>query len=171
MKYLTQFSAVCCLLFTCALLLSGCGGSNTPPGFPKLYPVSLKVIQEGQPLAGASVNLRISDNSMTWSIGGRTDERGVAVLWTHGKFCGVPAGTFKVAVEKVVNEGENEMLLALDRGDSAAAAKIQVSSYSFVKNEYTSVETTPIEIEITKKSRIIDIDAGSAIKIKRNYMR
>jgi hypothetical protein len=171
MNDLTRFSAVCCLLFSFLLLLSGCGGSNTPPGFPKLYPVSLKVTQEGQPLANATVNLRISDNSITWSVGGTTDEAGIALLWTHGKFRGAPAGIFKVAVEKVFNEGESEMLQALNRDDKVAAAKIQVNSFSYVKSEYNSVETTPIEIEITKKSKIIDVDAGPIVKIKRDYMR
>jgi len=167
----SRFFTVYCLLITIILSLSGCGGPAKPAGFPPLYPVSLKVMQEGQPLVDAAVSLRIADNSMTWSIGGRTDEQGIAVLWTHGKFRGAPAGTFKVAVEKVVNEGEKEMLEAADRGDTATAAKIPVNSYAFVKDEYTSIEKTPIEIEITKKSKMIEVDAGSIVKIKRKYLK
>ena len=160
-------SAVCCL----PSLFLGCGGDVRPPGFPKLYPVSLKVMQEGQPLADAAVSLRIADGSMTWSIGGRTNEQGVAELWTHGKFRGAPEGTFKVAVNKVVNEGEDEMNEAANRGDMAAASRIQVNSYSFVKEEYSSVSTTPIEVEITRQSRVIDVDAGAAVKLRREYLR
>ena len=171
MNCLPKFSPVCSLFFAFVMLLSGCSGDKRPAGFPKLYPVSLKVMQEGTPLADASVSLRISDDSMTWSIGGRADEQGIVVLWTHGKFRGAPAGKFKVAVEKVFNEGEKEMIEAADRGDIAAANKIQVNSYAFVKDEYTAVKTTPIEIEITKKSKVIDIDAGPAVKIKRPYLR
>ena len=171
MNNLTKFQSGCCLLFAFVLLLSGCGGDARPPGFPKLYPVSLNVAQEGVPLADAAISLRISDNSMTWSIGGRTDEQGVVVLWTHGKFRGAPAGTFKVTVDKVVNEGEKEMLEAADREDVVAVNRIQVNSYSFVKDEYTAVETTPIEIEITQKTKVLGIDAGPAVKIKRPYMR
>ena len=171
MNHLTQHSVVPCLFCAFALFVAGCGGSERPPGFPKLYPVSLKVAQEGQPLGGASVSLKISDNSMTWSIGGKTDEQGLAILWTHGKFRGAPIGTFKVAVEKIFNEGEAEMLEAANREDFAAANKIQVNSFSFVKDEYSSVSTTPIEIEITKNSKEIEIDAGPAVKIKREYMR
>jgi len=152
-------------------LFVGCGSDVRPPGFPKLYPVSLKVMQEGVPLADASVSLRIAVNSMTWSIGGVTDKHGVAVLWTHGKFRGAPEGTFKVAVDKVVNEGEDEMNAAANRGDMAAAARIQVNSYSFVNEEYGTIATTPIEIEITRKSRVIDVDAGAAVKLRREYLR
>jgi len=108
---------------------------------------------------------------MTWTIGGKTDDQGIVALWTHGKFRGAPAGTFKVAVEKVVNEGEAEMLEAANREDFAAANRIQVNSFSFVEEKYTTVGTTPIEIEITPKSRTIEIDAGPAVKIRREYMR
>ena len=171
MSLFTKFSAIYCVFFAMTLVLSGCGGDQRPPGFPKLYPVSLKVMQEGQPLSEAAISLRKADHSIMWSIGGRTDEQGVVVLWTHGKFRGAPEGRFKVTVEKVINEGEAEMIQALDRGDQATAKKIQVNSYSFVKDEYNSVEKTPVEIEITRNSQVIDIDAGPAIKIKREYMR
>jgi len=167
----TKFSPLAVYLLMFIQLLSGCGGDKRPPGFPKLYPVSLKVMQEGQPLSEAAVSLSISDRSMTWSIGGVTDEQGIVVLWTHGKFRGAPAGMFKVAVNKLYNEGEKEMIEAGNREDFATAAKIQVNSFSYVKEEYNSVDTTPIEIEITSKSKMIDIDAGPAVKIKRAYMR
>ena len=166
-----RFFTVCGVLFAFALPLSGCGGDAKPPGFPKLYPVSLQVMQEGVPLTKASVSLKIADNSMTWSIGGVTDEQGIAVLWTHGKFRGAPVGTFKVTVNKLFNEGEEEMNLAMNQGDEAAAAKIQVKSYSFVNEEYNLFATTPVEIEITTKSKVIDVDAGPAVKIQREYMR
>ena len=171
MNSFIRFTAVCCAFFVLGFVLPGCGGDERPPGFPKLYPVSLQVLQEGAPLADAAVSLRISDNSMTWSIGGRTDEQGIAVLWTHGRFRGAPEGAFKVSLEKVVNEGEDEMLEALNREDLAAAARIRVESNSFVKEEYNSFGTTPIEIEITPRSRMIEIDAGPAVKIRREYLR
>jgi len=170
MNRFIKFSAVCSAFFALVLVLPGCGGEQRPPGFPRLYPVSIKVTQEGTPLADATVSLRISDDSMTWSIGGRTDDQGVATLWTHGKFRGAPVGTFKVALDKVANEGEDELLQALEREDGTAA-RIQVNSFSFVPAEYNSVETTPIEIEITSRSRMIEVDAGPAVRIRREYLR
>jgi hypothetical protein len=177
MNRFVTFPIVCPLFSLLALTLCGCGGDQRPPGFPKLYPVSIKVIQEGSPLADASVSLRISDASMTWSIGGRTDERGIAILSTHGRFRGAPEGKFKVTVEKIINEGEAEMLAAMSGVDAAderayAAARRghQVNSFSYVNEEYNSFNTTPIEIEINRKSREIEIDAGPAVKIRREYM-
>ena len=171
MNRFDRLTIVCCLLFVFVALMPGCGDSERPAGFPKLYPVSLKVTQEGTPLAKALVSLKMSDGSMVWSTGGVTNEQGIVVLWTHGKFRGAPEGKFKVIITKIINEGEEEMLAAADREDYMAAAKIPVNSYSCVKDEYESFEKTPLEIEITKKSRKIDIDAGTAVKIKREYMR
>ena len=171
MNRIDRLTIICCLFFVFAAIMSGCGDAERPEGFPKLYPVSLKVTQESTPLAKASVSLKTSDGSMVWSTGGVTDEKGFVVLWTHGKFRGAPEGKFKVLITKIVNEGEEEMLAAANREDYAAAAKIPVNSYSCVKEEYESFEKTPLEIEITKKSRVIDIDAGPTVKIKREYMR
>ncbi|HBT77501.1 MAG TPA: hypothetical protein DEB39_11415 [Planctomycetaceae bacterium] len=164
----TIFHGLLCLL---VLSLAGCGGDARPPGFPKLYPVSLKVTQGNVALAGASVKLREANASMTWSIGGMTDEEGIVVLWTHGRFRGAPEGKFKVAVSKLVNEGEEELIAALNREDHAAAKKITVNSYSLVAAEYESFSTTPIEIEITRKTRTLDISAGATVKIRREYLR
>ncbi len=157
-------------LFVLALLLPGCG-PDVPDGFPKLYPVSIKVLQEGKPLDDAAVLLRIADGSMTWSVGGKTDTKGLAVLWTHGKYKGAPVGKFKVVLQKVFNEGEKEMNEAVDRGDYATANKIQVKSFSYVRDEYTSVATTPVEVDISRKSRVIEVDAGPAVRIQKEYMR
>lgn len=151
--------------------LAGCSGEPRPAGFPKLYPVTLKVSQEGTPLEGAFVQLQSNDPAMTWTTSGTTDANGAAVLWTYGKYKGAPAGTFKVTVMKDINEGEKEYTDALDRQDVAAAAKVKVRSFSYVEELYTSFSKTPIEIEITKSTRSLDIDAGKAVKIEKEYMK
>ena len=172
MSHFPVFPFICFLFCALALSLSsGCGGPERPAGLPPLFPVSLTVTQEGTPLADATIALRCAENSMTWTIGGRTGDNGVVVLWTHGRFRGAPAGTFKVTISKMINEGESEMLAALDRGDSAAAARIEVNSVSYVQEEYESFETTPVEIEITRRDRMINVDAGPAVRISRPYMR
>ena len=125
MKLITNPFAISCIL----LLAAGCT-QQRPDGLPKLYPVSLRVVQEGKPLDGASLVLRTADaDALPWTIGGKTDDSGTLVLWTHGKYKGVPAGKFKVVVSKIVNEGEEEYLDALDRGDLASAKKIGIKSY------------------------------------------
>lgn len=167
-RFLWKSGLPCLLLLV--LFVSGCA-ERRPPGFPTLYPVTLHVTQEGEPLADASVSLRWIDNSMTWSIGGTTDEKGNVRLATHGKFEGAPLGKFKVVVFKTVSIGEKEYEEASNRGDLKAAEKIDVQVFSHVENRYNSPDTTPIEIEITKKDRLIEVDAGKAVKIKQVFMK
>lgn len=156
------------LLFVSALI--GCG-QNVPDDFPKIYPVKLRIMQEGKPLEHAPILLRSTDQSSTWTVGGVSDATGTVTLWTHGKYQGAPAGQFKVLVSKVVNEGEAEYLAALNREDAVAARKIDVKSFSLVEERFESEATTPLEIEITPKTRIIDIDAGPAVRIRRAYLK
>ena len=85
-------------------LLLGCSSENRPPGMPKLYPASILITQEGQPLEGASVILVCVDESIRWLVSGQTNRDGVARLVTHGQFSGAPAGKFKVCVTKHYHE-------------------------------------------------------------------
>lgn len=160
-----------CVLLFAVTCFPGCFGSDRPPGFPRLYPVSLKITQEGQPVEGVNVRLRSVDDSLAWPLGGVTGPDGIAPLWTHGKFRGAPVGKYKVVLDKTVNEGEKEYLEAMEREDMAAARKIQVTSYSCFGEEYGKDSTTPLEIDIAKNSRVIDVDGGSAVKIKREYLK
>lgn len=151
-------------------VISGCGEPR-PAGFPKIYPVSAVVMQEGKPLEGAAISFHDSTGSMTWSIGGLTDAQGKTVLTTHGKFVGAPEGKFKVVVRKQVTEGEKEYNDAMNREDPAAAAKIPVHVYAYVEDIYNSPLTTPVEVEITRSTKTIEIDAGPAVKIEKEFLR
>ena len=152
--------------------LPGCSGEKTPDGMPKLYPnACVKVIQDGQPLVDALVSLRPVDKGFTWGIGGRTDAQGVAQLWTHGKYKGAPAGTFKVIVSKKFNEGEKEYTAALAQNDEKAAAAIKVQSFSFVEDKFGVESQTPLKIEIDSSSKTIEVDVSPAVKIEKPYMK
>jgi len=149
--------------------LTGCTGSDKPAGFPKLYPVSVKVIQDGAPLAGASVQL--TSSAFYWVAAGTTDNSGVAVLWTDGKYKGAPAGHFQVTVEKNINEGEEEYIAALNRYDSEAAAKIVVRSFSYVDEKFVTTATSPLTADIDSRTKQIEIDVSPAVKKERPYMK
>ena len=98
-------SFVTCLLYGTGLIAAvsvlGCGGKKLPAGFPKLYPCTISINQEGVPLAGAVVKLHIQGNPLEWTVSGQTDDAGKAVIYTHGIHAGVPAGDFKVTVDKL----------------------------------------------------------------------
>ncbi|EMI15500.1 secreted protein [Rhodopirellula maiorica SM1] len=146
------------LLATVLSVLVGCASEEMPEGLPDLYPVTLTVHQGGAPLAGASVQLVASDPSLSrWVSGGSTDQNGEAVVMTHGKYLGAPAGKFKVTVNKTQTEGN---ATGNDPGVSS-----EVKMFDLVEAKYRVVTTTPIEVEITAGENKLDvIEVGSPVK-------
>jgi hypothetical protein len=149
------------------LLLSGCGGGRVPPeGLPKLYPCSILVTQEGEPLVGATVSLHSTSEKFQWTINGRTDESGKAEIMTHGYFKGVPAGNFKVTVDKletvvpplpeVMPTKESELTKLFNKIEE------ETKEYQLVDIRYTQAESTPLSITVSNKMENISFDVGSA---------
>ena len=162
-----QFPLLC--LIVSLVLLPGCG-QKMPDGMPKLYPVSVSVTQEGKPFADALVSLRASDPSAgTWTIGGTTDANGRVELYTNG-YRGAPLGKFKVVLVKQENEGAEEHDAAISRGDTAAAQRINVKIWSCVEDRYNDPSQTPLEVEITSGTKTLDVDAGPAVQIARQFV-
>jgi hypothetical protein len=151
--------------------ITGCGGTLKPDGLPVLYPVTITVSQEGKPVANMFVSLRSTDPAVTWAVGSLTNENGYAVIRTHGEFNGAPLGKYKVVLAKQENEGYDEYIAAKNRYDEVAAAKIDVKLFSCVEEKYNAPETTPIEIEITPQSKVIEIDAGPRVRIPQTFLR
>jgi hypothetical protein len=145
---------------------SGCGGKKMPAGMPKLYPVTISVTQEDKPFADCLVSLRYPDSSLgTWAVGGRTEANGIAKLYTDG-YPGAPAGKFKVVLIKQEDVGLKER----EQADAAAASRIQVKIWSCVKPEYNDLAKTPLEVEITKSTKTLSVDAGPAVKIEQKFV-
>jgi len=160
------------LFIPIVVCLVGCPGEKRPDGMPPLYPAAcVKVVQDGKPLEDAYVSLRPDDKGMKWGIGGKTDTQGVAQLWTHGKYKGAPAGTFKVVVTKEVKEGEKEYVDALTRNDQKAADAIKVQQFSFVEDKFTVERLTPLTLEITSSSKTLEVDVSPAVKNEKPYMK
>ncbi|MDR1269130.1 MAG: hypothetical protein LBK82_06370 [Planctomycetaceae bacterium] len=87
-------------LFLGIVCFFGCG-QKLPDGMPKLYPVTITIVQENTPLEGAIVQLIPEDSSLsTWGPMGITNASGVTELQTNGKYKGSPLGQFKVLVTK-----------------------------------------------------------------------
>ena len=167
MKYFTLG-----LFATIVVCLVGCSKEKRPDGMPPLNPaVCIKVVQDGKPLDDANVSLRSQDKSLTWGIGGKTDAQGVAQLWTHGKYKGAYAGTFKVVVTKEIKEGEKEYVEALSRNDTQAAAAIKVQCFSYVEDKFGSESQTTLTVNIDSASKIIEVDVSPAVKNEKPYMK
>jgi hypothetical protein len=141
---------------------------------PKLYPVTMTVTQEGEPLADAMVMLSHIDGQ--WPAQGTSDANGVIKkFYTNSQYPGVVAGKFKVCVRKVEREH------AIDPKDIPPEPtdlqekfqwrmkyhehRIPPKEYDLVEAEYADPKTTPLEVEISvDKKNNLTIDAGKAVR-------
>lgn len=151
------------LAFACVSSF-GCGGEKRPEGFPELYPISIKILQEGTPLEGASVNLIAQDARLArWPAGGNTNADGVVELRTYG-YEGAPAGTFKVLVMKTETIGEansaEEARELMQTGQSA-----DFERFDLVDARYRDQAQTPLTLEVKAGSNETqEFDVGAPIR-------
>lgn len=107
---------------------------NRPKGCPKLYPCTLKIIQGGEALEGATVKIFADDPELAkWPIVGRTDANGQVVLMTQ-TFLGAPLGSYTVTVSKIE---EPHVLPPI--------------SIEHVEEQFTDKATSPLKLEVVKK--------------------
>jgi len=135
------------MLFTAGC--SGGGQRKKPADMPPLFPSTLIFTQEGVPLAGARITL-YSDSK--WGVGGLTNENGEVKLVTQGYFDGIPEGTYKITVHKVV--------IVMDKNNEYTLKQTDV-----IANEFKRESTTPLEIAIGKKDNNKTFDLGKAVSI------
>ncbi|MDO5582167.1 MAG: hypothetical protein Q4G69_13650 [Planctomycetia bacterium] len=144
------------LLLVCAI---GCGGPERPAGFPDIYPCEVRLTQEKQPLANASILLKSDLPDLDrWAIAGITDANGVAVLTTNGKFPGAPEGDFIVCVSKEEIEYGPEKMV------QGEMVKTNPKKFLCVEKIYSDSKTSPLKIKIEKKKNHFDFDAGKKIR-------
>ena len=115
---------------------AGCSRDSRPKDLPRLFPATLTVTLDEQPLADAIVTLYPENEvDARWTVGGWTDSDGKAIIVTHGKFLGSPAGKFKVCITKSEVEG------------SGPGLKVT----HFVDPLFADPKKTPLEIEVSSK--------------------
>lgn len=167
--------ALFCLLLLSMPLIAGCTGAKKPADLPELYPVKITVIQDGKPLADASVTLNDPTSASRFVVGYKTDAKGVAELHTDGKFKGAPAGKYKVLISKVYapemdpNEVPPEDPEARKEYD-ARMAELTAQQAETVAVEYKRPTTTPAEIEITSAGLETTIDVGEKVNVPLNVL-
>jgi len=160
-------------MILCFGLFAGCT-QKLPDGFPKLYPTTLTVTQEGTPLAEASVILYSADDpSFRWVVTGVTDSKGNAPLGTFAttqiRKNGAPAGKFKVTVTKTKSD-EVPVLSPVAEQDEIDAWRAQMrqlkpQNHKFVEQQYSDINATPLEVVIEKKTNAVSVDAGKKIEL------
>ena len=155
------------LILLCLLTIAGCTKNNVPDGLPELVSVTLTFTQDGVPLTGATVSLIDPNGGVPFVVGGTTNAKGNVVLHTHGRHKGAPLAKFKIRIEKTESDprpippdvGTPEFEAYRKEMESLPPQKM----YSLVEKQYTQVETTPLELDITGPlTRTFDI--GKAVK-------
>jgi hypothetical protein len=138
------------------LVCSGCSNDNRPKDFPRLYPVTLTITQDDQPLDNALV-LLYAENEVDarWTVGSRTDAQGKAIIMTHGQFRGSPAGKFKVCVMKSESsdagtDASSPAPLSV-YGDMTNTRSVVPKITNLVDPLFANPKSTPLEIEVLPK--------------------
>lgn len=155
------------LVFT--MIFSGCG-QKRPDGMPELYKTKIILTQQGKPCADAKIAL-ISLGGSQWSSGGTTDANGGIELVTHGQYKGVPAGKYRVTVDKTVGEGEPPPPSPIDAESQRiyneyVAAKKSYRLFQVIPDQYRLRDRSPLEIEVVAGKNEITLDIPEEIKVE-----
>ena len=159
-----------CFLAVGLALLAGCQRTFKPDGFPPTFPVGVTVTQEGAPLAMATVKLIPADGARDWVSSAMTDESGQAVMFTYGRFAGVPKGKFKVVVIKTESD-VSKIAPPTNTSDERAMAiynrnmqNERLKDYALVEAIYGDPETTPLELEVKGRTTQA-FDVGKKVRV------
>ena len=150
-----------------SVFIQGCFGPKQPDDLPKLYPCKISVIQDGQPLEGATVLLRPLDGNLRFSMGGKTDQKGIAVIKLDGQWTGAPEGEFHVSISKIVTpEG---LALPGPTTSPRERRKLQEESAKMTKETvdpmYSNLIKTTLRLKVDKKATDESFDVGKAVDL------
>ena len=146
---MSRSTSIFFILFLVSCLI-GCSRSAKPVDLPGLYPCSITLTQEGQPLRNATVMLYSADPEFKWAVIGFSDEQGKAVLKTHAQFPGAPLGEYQVVVLKTEE---------VPKGNT-------VDVFTLIDKKYAENDSTPLSITIGKKKNAEQFELGAATRTK-----
>ena len=163
-------AVILCLVFSVFVL--GCSKENRPEGLPKLYPTTIKIVMDGKPLEGASVNL-IPESAGQWLVSGQTDSNGIVEIVTHGQFKGAPAGNYAVCVTKTHWEEGPTSKKPMPTEPFAQTAyrkqlELERKSYQAVEDSFGTQATTPLKMEVTTGKNTQDFEVKSSGKVPQS---
>ena len=139
------------------LIFVGCGRQDVPKDLPPTFPQRIIIMQEGNPVADVVVGLHPIEESK-WNASALTNASGVAEMRTHGMYRGVVEGKYKVTLSKEDAESRE----AGRRPDGMSIT--ETTFYSLVELKYTQADTTPLEIEVTRRNDPVTFDIGPAVR-------
>lgn len=159
------------MLLSTSACLFGCG-PRLPDDLPKLHPLTVTVVQEGQALPDANIALYPADHSFSrWGQTDMTDASGTVKFKTNNRYPGVPAGRYKVTVRKIMRDPNPYVRHASDHPDSPGLrqfyqAEKTLKTYALVDPVFENFDTTPLEIEVVAGKNDEQVDVGAKVKIE-----
>lgn len=150
-------------------LVVGCGGPKKPADLPELYPVKITVIQDGQPLEGASVMLNDPSLKIRFVMGGTTNAQGVAEIKTDAQFPGAPEGEFKITIRKATEPESSGEMAPTDPAERAEWEKKQAElmnqTADTVDLKFGDMAQTPATIKVVPGGAEATVDVGEKVNI------
>jgi len=143
---------------------SACNKKQKPADLPPLHPVKLTVIQDGNPMEGATVSLIADGTNVRFTTAGVTGKDGVATIKTDAEWPGAPAGKYKVCIKKLVMPPEDpaDASLSFEERKAKAGARSDQTK-SVVDSKFLRPRTTPLSIEVTENGVTETLDVGAAV--------
>lgn len=149
----------------------GCRKEPRPADLPDLFPVSVKVEQEGKPVSGAIVSLNHADGVAKWSATCETGSDGIAKnFFTNGKYKGVALGKYQVCVRKLERQAVEKVDLPPEPKDEYERylwrqkyneSQKRPESYDLIDAQYFDPRLSKLEIEVTAGGKNeFTVDAG-----------
>ncbi len=140
---------------------------------PKLQPTRITIVQEGGPCVDANVQLvKKDDLNYKWLAGGRTDDKGVCVVKTQGRYTGAPEGEFQVVVYKTTRLESETRKNTPEPQDPAEAKewikKVAEEELEFeeIDPKYKNYATTDLTISIAAGKNEATFDVGPKVRVE-----
>jgi hypothetical protein len=143
------------------LLLLGCAQRrDVPADLPPLMPCTIEVTWNAAPLASATVT--VLPETGRWVGVGQTDGAGRAVILTHGRYAGLPAGRYRVEIKAYALEGEPVAPATTAEEDAArtAAGVREPTRRSLIPDRFAAAETSGLTITVGDSPVLIPLDLG-----------
>ena len=140
------------LVLSGVLFLTGAIGCG--PSGPSVYPVAGTVTIEGQPAQAVQVVLTPVAGNQQVAAGVTDDSGRFQLTWGSTARSGAEAGRYKVMLNQLSTETEEELMARYSGGGRKAPETPKAS----IPKEYSSADTSPKEVEVTAGTNTIDIE-------------
>ena len=147
-------------------LLPGCGGQPRPADLPTLYPCTVTVTQDGQPLSDGIVHLVSTDSEFKWAVFAQLNASGTGKMFTQGLYPGAPEGDYKVVIskEETVSEQVGPVVVRQGEFGEETITPTRLTVYSLVDKDYADAATTPLSMTIGKRGNDQKFDCGKPVR-------